>query len=986
MYATLRTRGGGAAGAQRWRLLLLRNHSSTQVLLRGGNRASSLVAAQGPLAATVIGINPSTRNQQKLTFSSSAVVEVVSSDESKSIIDCWRTNGHHHLSKHRLNMNLQHHLLYPLVGVRYYTTDNRDGRGKGRNENSSNTTTSMSRPHRPNFDRDVLQRAARGELAASRGKNKHSSGIPRLAARTAHRPNLRPPAAGARAGRLVAMSRAQDRQQRGGIAAFDEVGDDDDEETATVQGFRLDEEEEEDDDEDNEWRPSSGPPTGSRGGGGRGPPPPQQKQSLDDLFENDDYHAFELMDDNKYYWREEEQEKLVTANSEFDESLLYDEDGNFVVEYTEEDLEFKPLLEKSNARTRLAQDRIGFLAQARGAGGGDSDDDNGNDDRGHDDDDSDDPENWDLKQELIDPEDRFFYDNNDIFEICQRDDGDVYDPIKPEDEAFYNTCLPLAPHEPGLDGFLQAMHEHPTKYATATFENLHPGSKREPKPLFFKKTRHQPPVEWVESHKRFLYVTGLPPLTVNGEPGNMSNAIHRSFLQQSIAKLVVGVDDYSTQVCVANRRSAFVGFASPRLLARALKAGPQEPHLKEVPMISLYQPAASQSAATGDATDQKEEDAKFMAFIATRPDCIARLTNIPPGNSSGSVARNLFPRGTKVGDVYGTSLTSDDVYFMAKTSILVRFASPEQAQSAVTSALVWKRLEEWGTYPVQFFRARRELVHAGFGEISKDEEIRVMGPRLIVDGDMPSRQFHISHGGTILLRNLDATATTDVSSSSWQSSLKKDLTALFQPFCARRRDGNRSIEFVTCQAGRFTGHAYIGFDEPGEAEACINECHGRMKFGDRTLGMKLVHDRIVPHQPLFKPEKRPARSEHELLDDLNNWEKYIDAADIEYLQKHGVSKLVIDEALRGIRRSNPTFGALDAGLRSEALEPSMERGQQYKELVQMYVATLKECIATPDDVGAMYEALHFPDEPIDLSVFDKWNARLKDIERVRTAN
>ena len=140
---------------------------------------------------------------------------------------------------------------------------------------------------------------------------------------------------------------------------------------------------------------------------------------------------------------------------------------------------------------------------------------------------------------------------------------------------------------------------------------------------------------------------------------------------------------------------------------------------------------------------------------------------------------------------------------------------------------------------------------------------------------------------------------------------------------------------------------------------------------------------VSMRRPLYRAEKRPARSTEELWDDLNNWEKYVDTADIEYLEEHGVSKVIVDEALRRIRRNNPTFGPLDQAVRSEAIEPDTAPGDLYKEIVQLYIQTLKECVATPDNVGPMYEALHMPDEPIDLSIFDDWEKRKADIEMSR---
>jgi hypothetical protein len=61
-------------------------------------------------------------------------------------------------------------------------------------------------------------------------------------------------------------------------------------------------------------------------------------------------------------------------------------------------------------------------------------------------------------------------------------------------------------------------------------------------------------------------------------------------------------------------------------------------------------------------------------------------------------------------------------------------------------------------------------------------------------------------------------------------------------------------------------------------------------------------------------------------------------------------------------------------------------GQQYKELVQMYVATLKECVATPDNVGRMFTAMHYPDEPLDMEIFELEEDRQKTIRDKRSVS
>ena len=129
---------------------------------------------------------------------------------------------------------------------------------------------------------------------------------------------------------------------------------------------------------------------------------------------------------------------------------------------------------------------------------------------------------------------------------------------------------------------------------------------------------------------------------------------------------------------------------------------------------------------------------------------------------------------------------------------------------------------------------------------------------------------------------------------------------------------------------------------------------------------------------------RLERTTEELLDDLNNWEKHVDPKDIEELEAAGVKKEVIDESLRAIRYNNKTFGSLDSSLRSETFDEEKDIGDDYRELVQEYIATLKECLATPENPGQLYEGLHFPGEKFDHSAFDYEKERQQKLEKRRS--
>ena len=810
-------------------------------------------------------------------------------------------------SKFRLASHVRGRLTVARLSIRGFAASNNDNDGNDNNTNNN-------KKKKLNFDRQILQPAQRGHLPG-----KHGSAIPKLAARKG-KAHLTP-----------VTGRAGHRgppQWTGGGDEWNNMDEDESDLVASAFGGRR------------------------RRGEGEDGPSAREKSLQYVMDDYDPYFAFELMDDKKYYWREEEFEDLVDDLDEEEALLLHpDTEDLFEIEYTKSDLKRHALLNDS-----LAAD-VDFASQRR----------RGQEDnlpRLLDGNDAAEPTEetmttttttGDRRQDRytgMDPEEWFFQGSSNILETLDRNDlMDTPDSFGPP-AALRKQIMELNPHHGSdIDGFLQAMAEHPTDIARVTHLKKHPGTQREPKPDFPKNRQPHPPLEFVEGHSRFLYVTGLPPLVVNGEEGDLENPVHRSFLEKLVGRLV-NVD--SMQVWPVNRTSAFVGFFTPRALADALKAGPSEKVLSQLPHVALL----------------SNEDKN--PFADTEADRVVQLNQIPAGHTPTSLVRTLFPPDSELETVYGKSLdATQDVYFLSSTKVLLRFSSAEEAAAAVDSRLWMDRLADVGLYPVRYFRARRELVHAGFTGHVKDEEVRVMGPRLIVDGDMPSREFFQSHPRCIQVRNLDPVQTT-----------AQMLTELFQPYSELPRQ-TASIEFVKCEAGSPTDRAYIGFDLPGEAEACIKACKGLLRVGDRRLILRLVDDRVVPHRPLYRAEKRPARPVEDLWDDLNNWEKYVDPADIEYLEQNGVSKVIIDEALRKIRRSNPTFGPLDNALRSEALEPDTSPGGLYKEFVQIYVQTLKECVATPENVGEMYEALHMPDEPIDLSIFNDWEKKKAEIEKSR---
>jgi len=523
---------------------------------------------------------------------------------------------------------------------------------------------------------------------------------------------------------------------------------------------------------------------------------------------------------------------------------------------------------------------------------------------------------------------------------------------KPPNPKEYDAVLPLALKGPSMNDFIQSMAEHPTKYGQLRFVSPHPESTREPVPDL-PNSRRNPSLEFVEAHTRFIYVWGLPPLlSVDEEPGDLDNPVHSLELQKTAAALFEVLPE---SVYPASISSAFVGFPTRTDQRFAIEVGPVQKFVESPVRISTYTPSEG---------DKKSFDESEM-------DRVAVLENLPSGLTPSVLASTLFPSGTDAGDLVYGGLKPDDFVMLSPHTAVLRFESAEHAENAVKSTIVEQRLKDFGKHRIRHSKARRELVYTGKHTGPGDRELeRDLGSKLIVDGDMPTKNFYLSHASTVHLRNLDPSVT------------KQEISSFFQPFCAVARDVSGSIEFVTCHEGLPTGKAFVGFDEHGEAEAaCLEarESNGRVT----GLGHNKVILKAVKDSRRVKRDQRSHRDEAELLDSLDNWEQYVDPEDLQELLEAGISKESLEEQLRAIRYHNPTFSSLDQAIQSESMDSETDSGDMYRELVQTYIETLKECISTPENPGPIYESLFLPDEELDTEIFEDEVGRQEELKKRR---
>ena len=126
---------------------------------------------------------------------------------------------------------------------------------------------------------------------------------------------------------------------------------------------------------------------------------------------------------------------------------------------------------------------------------------------------------------------------------------------------------------------------------------------------------------------------------------------------------------------------------------------------------------------------------------------------------------------------------------------------------------------------------------------------------------------------------------------------------------------------------------------------------------------------------------RSTRSLEELNDDLYNWEKHVDPKDIKELEEKGITKDILDEAMRTLRASNQSFAVEDQAMPGERIHEQRPVGHMYQSAVRLYIKLLKECAGSKEDPGLMYKAMFSEDQPMDLSIFDMEKERITALRK-----
>ena len=352
--------------------------------------------------------------------------------------------------------------------------------------------------------------------------------------------------------------------------------------------------------------------------------------------------------------------------------------------------------------------------------------------------------------------------------------------LKPS-KPISNAVLPLKPHGPNIEDFLDATHDHPSKFMQIEKKYVHPDSKRQPRPIF-PKGRRPPDEKFVDSYKGFLYVTGLVPQIdeKTGSIKDFDDPLHQNSISETVAKLF-GVK--SVDVAPASTTSAFVGFPT--------KLDAKNAMINCESALGVNHPTKIEKYETSE--EKMTEDEK--AFVAkTSADSILKVTGLPPGTTSVELFQTLFPPGTKLDAMFGP-LEVDDYFRVSDTTALIHLASPDLVAKALKASGIANNASVLGQRSIQVLRAKRERVFDGWTGFRREYGKSKLGKRLFVTGDVPPHDLFLSHNDLIHISGLPPSVTL------------QDLATFFQPFSEDRRDVYGSSHIVRCSRGVPTGSA-----------------------------------------------------------------------------------------------------------------------------------------------------------------------------------
>lgn len=450
--------------------------------------------------------------------------------------------------------------------------------------------------------------------------------------------------------------------------------------------------------------------------------------------------------------------------------------------------------------------------------------------------------------------------------------------------------------------------------------------------------------------------------TDTGEVQDFDVELNKQAISEDVATLF-GVT--SMDVRPATPTSAFVGFSTKLEAKTAMINSANDGRLAVEHPVALQKYEASEDEK-GMTEEQKKIAEKFVAAASGGPDSILKVTGLPYKTTSVELLQSMFPPGSRLEAMFGP-LTNDDYCRVSSTTALINLASADLVSNALKSKNVANNASIVGKCSIQVLRAKRERVFDGWTGINRHRASSKLGERLIVTGDVPPHEMHLSHHDMLHITGLPPNVTLD------------DLATFFQPFSADRRDVYGSGHIVRCSQGLPTGCAYVGFELPNEIDEVVELYKGTATIGGAEVTLSTIRDKKLRRG--VRQTARPSRSVEELRSDLYDWERHVDPKDIQELEELGIEKGILHEIMITLRHHNRTFAATDQAISGERLYQERGVGSHYRDVVQRYLTVLRSCVGTKEDPGLMYEAMFRPDEPVDMGLFDIEEERIKELRK-----
>jgi len=366
---------------------------------------------------------------------------------------------------------------------------------------------------------------------------------------------------------------------------------------------------------------------------------------------------------------------------------------------------------------------------------------------------------------------------------------------------------------------------------------------------------------------------------------------------------------------------------------------------------------------------------------------LLRLSNIPSGMRALAIANYLhtvLPLDPEK-DVYFSSPTvallriptaADYSHYAQLQSILKNNKTTDDDKSSPASPILQSALSTMGRQHLQLTTAHRQIVHdkpEGPNHEYLTKKLSTSRP-LLVEGDLPTHKFYISHANVLQLTNVPPHVTA------------KEVSEFFQPYCAEVRDVVGSVEVVSDLDGRSVGRVYVGFDTVQEYDAAwegLSLSNRRIQWPSTTTTNTTTLAHQVHEQRLIRGSKfgpRTYRTAPELYHDVHHsWREYVTPAQLQKLADHDVSETVLEDAFLATRNYNPTFGMEDQARVGEKLREGYVPGQHFKEFVEGYVEALVDSLVTREEPGELYKGMFFEGEEVDYELFDREEKRVKDL-------